>query len=47
MTNSKSLSALKDNFSFNKKQRKFHSYSEDDAVLFYVRLFNFSNKNGL
>ncbi len=27
--------------SFNKKQRKFNSYSEDYAVLFYIWLFNF------
>ncbi len=36
-TNSKSLSALKDYFSFNKKQMKLNSYSEDDADLFYIR----------
>ncbi len=26
--------------SFNNKQRKCNSYSEDYAVLFYIRLFN-------
>ncbi len=30
--------------SFNKKQRKFNSYSEDYAVLFYIRLFNFYSR---
>ncbi len=35
---------LKDVWSFNKKQRKFNSYSEDYAVLFYIRLFNFSSR---
>ncbi len=35
---------LKDFCSFNKKQRKFNSYSEDYAVLFYIRLFNFSSR---
>ncbi len=30
--------------SFDKKQRKFHSYMEDYAILFYVRLFNFSSR---
>ncbi len=44
-TNSKSLSALdKDFCSFNKKQRKFNSYSEDYAVLFYIRLLHFSSR---
>ncbi len=33
---------LNDLCSFNKKQMKFNSYSEDYAVLFYIRLFNFS-----
>ncbi len=42
-TNSKSLSAL-DFCRFNKKQWKFNSYSEDYAVLFYMRLFNFSSR---
>ncbi len=28
----------------NKKQRKFNSYSEDYANLFYIRLFNFSSR---
>ncbi len=27
--------------SFNKKQRKFNSYSKDYAVLFYIWLFRF------
>ncbi len=26
------------------KQRQFHSYSEDYAVLFYIRLFNFNSR---
>ncbi len=30
--------------SFNKKQRKFNSYSEDYAVLFYIWLFNFYSR---
>ncbi len=30
--------------SFNKKRRKFNSYSEDYAVLFYIRLFHFSSR---
>ncbi len=34
----------KDFCSFNKKQRKFHSYSEDDAVLFYIKLLHFSSR---
>ncbi len=37
-------SLLKDICSFNKKQRKFNSYSEAYAVLFYIRLFNFSSR---
>ncbi len=35
---------LNDFCSFNKKQRKCNSYSQDYAVLFYIRLFNFSNR---
>ncbi len=30
--------------SFNKKQRKFNSYREDYAVLFYILLFNFYSR---
>ncbi len=30
--------------SFNKKQRKFNSYSEDYAVLFCIWLFNFYSR---
>ncbi len=30
--------------SFNKKQMKFNSYSEDYAVLFYIWLFNFYSR---
>ncbi len=36
-----SLLLTKGLFSFNKKQIKFNSYSEDYAVLFYIRLFDF------
>ncbi len=32
---------LKDFCNFNKKQWTFNSYSENYAVLFYIRLFNF------